>query len=533
MKRSGGLGTRQGSGRRASSGFGSNQPGSKARVPTSREGTANRNNPASTRRPAFRKKPLPNKRTSAANRGNNRKSATKKALGRGGVAVSDGGVLRKNRNAKTLKRRPSGLSRSASDRRGNVVEKLSPVPKRRLKPRADANANVRRDNRSEGGRSGAIRSGFRRSGTRGRGRNLNRQSNLNFGLFAGGNRWGFGLGYSNHNYFNNGGSSLNFGFGGGNCYSGSYLHGAGYSNYWRSHYYGYRPYHLGIASPAHVYYGHQIDFRYRSRLHFGYNYYHPFAVNTPYPFYRTCYYEPWYVNHYARRTPIYRTYYYVQDPILETTYVETADPFVDEDEVFGIDQIDAINYDDGFVADVIAPIARNPVPVAFQSSFSNDVPDGQSYDEGLAWAEEALFNGDYNGAAEAFRRAMKLRWEDDYPKFQLALALFGAERYDLAHLALELGLNQNPAWLYRRFDVRDAFESREEFASCLSALERYLIRHSNNDEARFVLGYCYFFSGNLFGARSVTRILDDSPRSFPHLKTLSTESEKRLLREGR
>ncbi len=528
LRRSSGFGTNRASRNQPSRGFGRNgertQP-NRLKTPTGRRADASRrsiagtnNNPRATRRTTSNRVPTSdlNKRganLSKGSRRSNRGLPTRSNLGRGGIATTDRN-RRGARAKKTVARRPTPLRPMAAPKaRAAVVQPLPAVPSRRLAVATTVNPAPR-----------ASHGGARRHNRR------HRDSNLNFGLFFGGGGWGFGAGYSNYSYFN-GGSAISFGFGGGLGYAGSYLHGAGYGPYWNSYYYGYRPGHLGIASPAHVYFGHQVDFRYRTRLHFGFNYFHPFATYTPYPFYRTSYFEPWYVNYFARRTPAYRTYYYVQEPPPETfiTYVETADPFVDEVEVLDVAAFDGLDYDPGYVEDSFDPVSRDPIPVVFQSSFSGGVPPGQTFDEALAWGEEALFNGDYNGAAEAFRQAMKLRWDDAYPKFQLALALFGAERYDLAYLSLELGLDQNPAWIYRRFDVRDAFASAEEFGSRISALERYLIRNSRDDDARFVLGYCYFFSGNLFGARSVTRVLDDSPRSFPHLKSLASEAEKRLL----
>ena len=135
-----------------------------------------------------------------------------------------------------------------------------------------------------------------------------------------------------------------------------------------------------------------------------------------------------------------------------------------------------------------------------------DFPEDLEFDEYLAWGEEALFNADYLGAAEAFRRAMKLRDADDYPKFQLGLSLFGAEIYDLSALAIELGLDQNPSWLHRRFNLVDAFADAETFDGLVNLLERHLIRKETDQDARFVLAYTYFFSGNLFGARSVLKV---------------------------
>ncbi len=533
VRRKSGIATKKGSASAPSRGFGSTNAGRRRtnqganRAPTPRmnnRGQVRKNSrTASPRRSNTIDTPRVRglERKPPATRNSKRTLSTKRNLGRGGFAPANSRDRGKVNTALRANRRPTTLRRLDVSQRSGIERPLAPVPERRLAP-APAHGARRAD---VGSRSHRGRSSYRYN---------DHNSSLNFGLFVGGGGWGLGLGYANNSYYNSGGASVTFGFGGGYGYANSYLHSTNYAPYWQSYYYGFGPGYVNVGDPGYGYFGHRVGFYSRARFHFGFNYYYPFAAYTPYPFYRTSYYEPWYVNRYARRTPAYRTYYYVQDPdpIGYSSYVETADPFYDEEDVFSATEIETIGYEAPYVSDAVVPVLnRDPTPVAFQQSFSNNVPGGLSYDESLAWAEEALFNGDYLSAAETFRRAMLLRPEDHYPKFQLALALFGAERYDLSYLALELGLDQNPSWIYRRFDVRNAFASEEEFANRLSALERYLIRHSNNDDARFVLGYNYFFSGNLFGARSVTRVLESSPRSFPHLKALAAESEKRLLRQ--
>ena len=403
-----------------------------------------------------------------------------------------------------------GSSRRASAGEGSRGRRLEPFE------RADSGGRESRD-----GRDG------RRGGDRHRG--------VEAGYFRGSRNWGFNRRSSGHRHYRSGSSfNLFFGFGGGYDYGSSYLFGASYGPYWDYWRYGIRtPGHLGYASPAHVHFGVSTGFRRHARFHFGFSSYHPCSSWSPYPFYRTRYWTPWYVDHWAALYPAYRTYYAVEEPVYierPVYVVETADPYVDEEVILPADDIDAVGFD-GAPAGEVEYV--DGIPVAFQRSLLDEVPDGLSYDEYLAWGEEALYAADYLSASEAFRRAARLRWDDDYPKFQLAVALFGAERYDLAYLALELGLDQNPAWLYRRFDLRDTFASEEEFAARVGALERYLIRNEGNDEARFVLGYVYYFSGNLFGARSVVRVLSDSGARFRHLDALARESERRLTGEGR
>ncbi|MCA9322517.1 MAG: hypothetical protein KDB53_17375 [Planctomycetes bacterium] len=432
-------------------------------------------------------------------------------MGRGGVAT-----------VAPLRRDDSRRSGTAAAPRRGPASRLRSADAQR--PRISAPApRARGDRRGRSGdRLGAHplhRDGYRDRGHR---RSNHHSSSISLGLFIGGDRWGFGLGYSEFGHGHS--SSFSLGFGGGQYYSSSYLLGTSYDPYWDYYNYGVTPYHLGYASPAHVlyaspaYYG---PFRRTARYHFGFSFYSPWRRYSPYPVYRSCFYEPYYLTHYSYVTPVYRTYHYIhaESPV----YIETADPYVDEEVVEVSDY-----YDDGVYMGAGAT-SSTPVPWEFSNPFVGDFPEGLGYDELLAWGEESLFNGDFLSAAEAFRRAMIQRREDDYPKFQLGLALFAAAKYDESTTALEMGLDQNPAWLHRRFSLADAFSSPAIFQGRVEALERHLIQVENDGPARFLLGYVYYFSGNLFGARSVLKALSETDGSFRHLPTMAREAERRLL----
>lgn len=348
--------------------------------------------------------------------------------------------------------------------------------------------------------------------------NGNRRS-FGFNLFVGGGNWGFGVGVNRgfgHPFYG-GGSAFHFGFGGGPWYDASYLYGPAYAGYWNNAYWGW---------------GRRIPFAYRgfyrhSRFHFGYNYFYPFAAYTPYPFYRTTFFEPWYVRNFVVGCPTYRTYHFVNYDV--PTYVESTDPYYEEDVVVAAGLEDWV--DDGVV-----PISAAPRPADAFAEFRNpfaEIPADLSYDEYLAWGEEALYDGDLARAAEAFRRAMLIRGEAYFPKFQLALALFGSDNYRLAGLALELGFDQNPAWVFRRFNLSDAFRDPELLAAAVQRLERHLIVNEADDRARFVLGYAYYFTGNLFGARGVFKVLSERIAPLPHVDRLAASAERRLIGEDR
>ncbi|MEZ6195203.1 MAG: hypothetical protein R3F20_05675 [Planctomycetota bacterium] len=358
-----------------------------------------------------------------------------------------------------------------------------------------------------------------------------------FGLFVGTGAWSIGFSAGHHGYYDYGRSaSFHFGFGGGPWYTNSYLHSAGYAPYWHSHYWG-NPFYRGSA-----YYS---GFGRYSRFHFGYSHYYPYCSYTPYPLYRWGYYEPYYVSCYASALPVYRTYYYVNRPVSRRYYagvyyddfVEAGDPYVDEEVVIDVSEVDAVGYvDDGdAIASVPLAPALGSIPSELSTPFVTDFPSGLSFEEYLAYGEEALYSASYLPAAEAFRRALLARESDDYTRFQLAVALFGAGRYALGGELVASGLDLNPAWLFRRFDIADGFASRAEFDSRVSDLERHLVTDDEDHGARFMLAYVYYYSGNLFGARNLLRVLDDRGVAFEGADAMAKEAEQRLTkaREGR
>jgi hypothetical protein len=362
-----------------------------------------------------------------------------------------------------------------------------------------------------------------------------------FSLFAGGNRWGLGFGFNNHSYFNYGNSfAFRLGFGGGRWYSNSYLHGAGFRPNWYSHYWG-NPFFRGA--------GFNAGFGRFSRFHFGYSHFYPFATYTPYPFYRWGLYEPFYVNAFASALPVYRTFYYVNRPVVrgftsEVVYyddfVEACDPYVESDVVIGVDEIDALGYESAAVpaSVALAPVAGGGTSIAglppeLNAPLVSDFPRGLSFDEYLAYGEEALYNADYVSAAEAFRQATLQKPADDYARFQLATALFGAERFALAGQVVESALALNPAWLHRRFDVGDVFSDRAEFDRRVRALETHLVTQDTDAYGRFMLAYVYYYSGNLFGSRNLLRVLEERAVEIEGIDGMAREAEHRLTRSDR
>lgn len=349
----------------------------------------------------------------------------------------------------------------------------------------------------------------------------------------GGSNWGIGLGYSSSNYY---GSSLGvslgygYGYGCGPWYGGSYLHGASYASSWNHYYTGYSPlarYHLGYAAPFGAavpasYYG----FANQCRYNFGYSYYHPYSWYSPYPFYRTTCWEPYYVSSYSYSVPVYRSYYYTNS--YSGSYVDSIDPYVDQEPTLDPGVVEEVSYAPagnqsyGWIESSSAPADVFALPLV--RGFATTL----TANEYLALGEKNLFAGRYIEAAEAYRRGMLMDPSKDYVLFSLGTALFAAGEYSLSAEALKRGLAGNPAWIHRRLDLAQGFASPEEFSARVQELERYLVQNETDLDARFVLAYAYFYSNNLFGARSVIRELRQAAYDCPELSDMGDEAAIRL-----
>ncbi len=356
-------------------------------------------------------------------------------------------------------------------------------------------------------------------------------NSLGLGLYVGGSNWGIGIGYSNGYYGSGLGVSLGYGYGSGAWFCASALHGSSYSSCWNHYYNGCSPlasYHLGYVAPFGAavpasYYG----FVSQCRYNFGYSYYHPHSWYTPYPFYRTTCYEPYFVSSYSYSVPVYRSYYYTNS--YDGSYVDSIDPYVDQEPVLDPEIIEEVSYaSEGGNYGWLAATPSTPDP--FATPFVQGFTEGLDVNAYLAMGEKALFDGNYMDAAEAFRRAMLMNTADSYAAFQLGTALFAAGDYQFSSMALRRGLANNPAWIHRRFDLAQGFASPEEFASRVQFLERHLIKNETDLDARFVLAYTYFYSNNLFGARSVIRDLRSAQYDCPALSEMGDEAAIRLSR---
>jgi tetratricopeptide (TPR) repeat protein len=120
--------------------------------------------------------------------------------------------------------------------------------------------------------------------------------------------------------------------------------------------------------------------------------------------------------------------------------------------------------------------------------------------------------GQYVRAKGLFRRAVALQPKDAYARFVYAQALFALGEYRLAADAIRRGLVLDPTWPEWGIDVRSYYADPSEFTAQLARLEDHVADHPDDTDARFLLAYNLYFSGE--GGQALeefTRLADANP----------------------
>lgn len=110
-------------------------------------------------------------------------------------------------------------------------------------------------------------------------------------------------------------------------------------------------------------------------------------------------------------------------------------------------------------------------------------------------------NGEYAKAENAFLSALELDATSSTAPFLLAQSRFALGRYTMAVKALRAGFGQHAAWEQARIDLRNFYRDPAIFAGQMLALEQHLTAHSDDLDARLLLGWERFNSADATGAR--------------------------------
>ncbi len=108
---------------------------------------------------------------------------------------------------------------------------------------------------------------------------------------------------------------------------------------------------------------------------------------------------------------------------------------------------------------------------------------------------EVLFrSGDFERAAEAFRKAVAAAPDAALPRIALGVTLFALGSYAEAAVHLRWGIELDPGLLEARVDRRSFYADPKTFDRRLEALLDYLVEHPFDAPAHFVAGYMLYFT---------------------------------------
>lgn len=140
------------------------------------------------------------------------------------------------------------------------------------------------------------------------------------------------------------------------------------------------------------------------------------------------------------------------------------------------------------------PIAQRRTESAKLQQFKDLDADKLEPDALIDYGSSFFKNADYQTAASLFKRAIDL--DQKLPVVHIAYgdSLFALGRFDEATQAILTGLEIYPKYAENPINRREFYNNPSEFDRQLRILENYVHTHPSNLNARFLLGYNYFFT---------------------------------------
>lgn len=217
--------------------------------------------------------------------------------------------------------------------------------------------------------------------------------------------------------------------------------------------------------------------------HYGYYGYHSWCGGWPYwnshwwygfnfgyyPIYSTVVY-PYYVSYQPVYVPTYTTAVVYQPIYVEPATVAAAPSAT-------VEQIPP------YLADELNKLAGNESAVTWLETGARSFKAGQ-----------------FSSSADAFRRAMLLEPNNAVPKLALAHTLFALGDYTNAAFMIRRGMQLLPQWPSVGTALHELYGNPDDLAEHTIALRIFLDSRPEDGDARFLLGYVSFFSGDLDGA---------------------------------
>ena len=140
------------------------------------------------------------------------------------------------------------------------------------------------------------------------------------------------------------------------------------------------------------------------------------------------------------------------------------------------------------------PIAQRKTESAKLQQFKDLDADKLEPDALIDYGSSFFKNADYQTAAKLFKRAIDL--DQKLPVVHIAYgdSLFALGRFEEATQAILTGLEIYPKYAENPINRREFYNNPAEFDRQLRNLENFVSTHPSNQNARFLLGYNYFFT---------------------------------------
>ena len=225
-------------------------------------------------------------------------------------------------------------------------------------------------------------------------------------------------------------------------------------------------------------------------FHFGhlFPYHHHGFFLHRHPFFH---YFPWY-HYWFGYYPIYRHYYTPAFVSYSPVFVPTAAQTV---------------YVPVYAETAAAPAATpdlNPALARELYALGNNRDAIVDLETGARLFKE----GNYAAAADAFRTAEASEPMNAVPKFALAHALFALGDYEGAAFLVKRGMELLPEWPSVGTSLHELYGDPSHLQEHIIGLSTYSATNPAAVDARFLLGYVRYFTGDLDGAESAFRAVE-------------------------
>jgi len=173
-------------------------------------------------------------------------------------------------------------------------------------------------------------------------------------------------------------------------------------------------------------------------------------------------------------------------------------------------------------------VSPEPDRPAFRSRLSAMLGGEEHVGQWFASGEMLMKASDFEGASEVFRRAVAAAPESPAAKLALALALGAAGQYESGAHILRRGLRAHADWNAIRIDLASILGGTERSRNVLERLEEGLQDDADNRDARLLLGFLHFASGDLASAAEALGDAAEREREDPLSASLLAEVNYRL-----